>query len=342
MLRSMRLVSEQSEIGWAGAKAGVRADSVFLKRILSRAGVLPFLMLALVVVFGVLEPRFLALQNLRTVSIQAVYLIIVSVAQTIVLISGGFDLSVGASIALTSVVTGTVLVAVDPDWLGIIKACAAGILVATVIGMINGAVVSLFLVSPFITTLAMMSIASGAALILSGGVPIFNFPAVFSDMLATGHLFWIPVPWLVAGLVLLVTYLLMSWSRLGRYLYAVGGNATAAHLSGVPVKISLFFAYLIAGILTGVDGVMLTARVGSGEPNLGASVPLESIAAAVLGGVSLRGGEGNLFGAVLGAFFLVFLRNGMDLIRISSYVQMVVTGLLLIIAVVADRYTHRR
>ncbi len=313
-----------------------------LHRILARVGILPLLMVVLIAIFGTIEPRFLAWQNIRTVGIQSVYLIIVSVAQTIVLLTGGFDLSVGSSIALTSIITGLVLIAANPDFFGIAQAVVAGVVTGTVIGAANGGVVSVFGVSPFIATLAMMSIASGAALVISGGVPIFNFPSEFSDTLATGSVLGVPAPWIVVGVVILLVYLTLSWTRFGRYLYAVGGNADAAHLSGVPVKRSLFFAYLLAGALTGVAGVMLTARVGSGEPNLGATVPLESIAAAVLGGVSLGGGEGTLLGAVLGAFFLVFLRNGMDLIRISSYVQMIVTGVLLIIAIVADRYIHGR
>jgi ribose/xylose/arabinose/galactoside ABC-type transport system permease subunit len=335
-------VPEETALPFGVISPAVESGAAVIHRVLTRVGILPILMLVLIVIFGVIEPRFLAWQNIRTVGIQSVYLIIVSVAQMIVLITGGFDLSVGSSIALTSIVTGSVLIAVTPDLAAIAKAAAAGVAVATLIGAVNGAVVSIFAVSPFIATLAMMSIASGAALLISGGVPIFNFPPDFSDTLATGALFGVPTPWIVAGLVVLSVHLLLSWTKFGRYVYAVGGNAEAAHLSGVPVRRSLFLAYLLAGTLTGVAGVVLTARVGSGEPNLGATVPLESIAAAVLGGVSLRGGEGTLLGAVLGAFFLVFLRNGMDLIRISSYVQMIITGILLIIAIVADRYIHGR
>lgn len=311
-------------------------------RMLIRVGILPFLMAGLVVIFGVLQPRFLAWQNIHTVGIQSVYLVIVAIAQMLVLLTSGFDLSVGSSIAVVSIVTSSVLVAGAGDATGIAVAAAAGVGVATLIGAVNGAVIAIFGVSPFIVTLAMLSMAAGAALIMSGGVPVFNLPAGFSDSLAKATIATVPVPWVVTAIIIFAVYVLLSWTRFGRYLYAVGGNADAAHLSGVPVRLCLFLAYVLAGVLTGVAGVMLTARVGSGEPNLGATVPLESIAAAVLGGVSLRGGEGTLLGAVLGAVFLVFLRNGMDLIRISSYTQMVVTGVLLIVAIVADRYIHGR
>lgn len=311
-------------------------------RMLIQVGILPFLMAGLVVIFGVLQPRFLAWQNIHTVGIQSVYLVIVAIAQMLVLLTSGFDLSVGSSIAVVSIVTSSVLVAGAGDATGIAVAAAAGVGVATLIGAVNGAVIAVFGVSPFIVTLAMLSMAAGAALIMSGGVPVFNLPAGFSDSLAKATIATVPVPWVVTAIIIFAVYVLLSWTRFGRYLYAVGGNADAAHLSGVPVRLCLFLAYVLAGVLTGVAGVMLTARVGSGEPNLGATVPLESIAAAVLGGVSLRGGEGTLLGAVLGAVFLVFLRNGMDLIRISSYTQMVVTGVLLIVAIVADRYIHGR
>ncbi len=313
-----------------------------LTRMLTLVGILPILMILLVIVFGLLQPRFLAGQNLYTVGIQSVYLVIVAVAQMVVLLTGGFDLSVGSSIALTSIVTASVVASSSGDAGGITAASLAGIGTGTLIGAVNGTVIALFSVSPFIVTLAMLSIASGAALILSGGVPVFNLPSGFAGTLAKGTVAGVPVPWIITALIILLVYVLLSWTRFGRYLYAVGGNPDAAHLSGVPVRRCLFLAYTLAGVLTGMAGVLLTARVGSGEPNLGATVPLESIAAAVLGGVSLRGGEGTLLGAVLGAVFLVFLRNGMDLVRISSYVQMVVTGVLLIVAIVADRYIHGR
>ncbi|MDW8061050.1 MAG: ABC transporter permease, partial [Thermomicrobium sp.] len=201
--------------------------------------------------------------------------------------------------------------------------------------------VSLFRVPPFIVTLAMMTAVSGLALHVSRGVPIFGLPGYFSSTLYTGRLLGIPVPWLVTALVLVIMYVVLHWTRFGRYWYAIGSNAEAARLSGIAVRLYLFLAYTIAGVLVGVTGLLLTARVGSGEPTLGASFPLESIAAAVLGGVSIRGGEGNLFGAALGAVFLVMLRNGMNILGVSSYTQMIITGALLVFAVIIDNWVHR-
>ena len=310
--------------------------------LVDRVGLLPVLMLALVVFFSLASENFLTRGNISTILTQALFLIIVSVAQTLVLLTGGFDLSMGSAIALVSIVVGLQLLDhPDAPLTGLAIAGLAGIAVATGIGMVNGFFVSLFRVPPFIVTLAMMTAISGLALKVSRGVPVFGLPSYFSSTLYTGRVLGIPVPWLATLLILVVMYLLLHWTRFGRYWYAIGSNPEAARLSGISVRLYLFLAYSIAGILVGITGLLLTARVGSGEPTLGASFPLESIAAAVLGGVSIRGGEGNLFGAALGAIFLVMLRNGMDIMGISTYTQLMITGGLLVLAVIIDNWVHR-
>lgn len=311
----------------------------FIRGSLRRVGVLPPLMIVLFLVFALTSDNFLTTQNLSTVLSQSVYLILVVIAQTLVLLTGGFDLSVGSSVSLISIVTALVLIGSPPE-VAVPFAALAGVGVGVLVGFINGVTVSLFRVSPFIVTLAMMSIIAGISLIVSGGVPIFTLPDTFQLAFHTGKIAGVPVPWFVTGLIILLAYIMLYWTRLGRYWYAVGGNPVAVYLAGVSVRFYLFLAYVVAGLFVGVAGVLLTARVGSGEPNLGGTLPLESIAAAVLGGVSVRGGEGTLLGAILGAFFIVFLRNGMDLMGISTYVQMIVTGSLLIFAIVLDRYIH--
>jgi ribose transport system permease protein len=313
-----------------------------LRGVIDQLGLLPFLLIALLVFFSIASPNFFTRVNLSTILTQALFLIIVSVAQTLVLITGGFDLSIGSSIALVSIVVGLQLLDhPNAPGLGLLVATLTAIAVATGIGALNGLFVSLFRVPPFIVTLAMMTAVSGLALHVSRGVPIFGLPSYFASTLYTGRLFGIPVPWLVMVLVLAIMYVVLHWTRFGRYWYAIGSNAEAARLSGIAVRFYLFLAYTIAGVLVGVTGLLLTARVGSGEPTLGASFPLESIAAAVLGGVSIRGGEGNLFGAALGAVFLVMLRNGMDIMGVSTYTQLIVTGALLVLAVIIDNWIHR-
>lgn len=313
-----------------------------LRGLVDQLGLLPFLLIGLLIFFSFASPNFFTRTNLSTILTQALFLILVSPAQTLVLLTGGFDLSMGSSIALVSTVVGLQLLNhPEAPLQGLLIAALAAVGVATGIGALNGLFVSLFRVPPFIVTLAMMTAVSGLALKVSRGVPVFGLPSYFANTLYTGRILGIPVPWLVTLLVLLIMYIVLHWTRFGRYWYAIGSNAEAARLSGLAVRFYLFLAYTIAGVLVGITGLLLTARVGSGEPTLGASFPLESIAAAVLGGVSIRGGEGNLFGATLGAIFLVMLRNGMDIMGISTYTQMIITGGLLVLAVMIDNWIHR-
>jgi ribose transport system permease protein len=308
-----------------------------LKRSFVKVGVLPFLLAVLIAFFSLAESRFMTISNMVTVSRQATYLSVVTAAQMLTILCAGFDLSVGSSVALTSIVSAMVMVAIPSPVAGILAGIAAGILTATLIGLTNGVTIAVFRVSPFIVTLGMMSVAHGLALLLSGGVPIFSLPDGLNQILGVGKIGGFPVPLLVAVLVVVVIHILLNRSRIGRYFYALGGNREAARLSGIAVRKYTCLAYVLCGTLTGISGIMLTARVASGEPNLGAELPLESIAAAVIGGVSLRGGEGSVVGAIFGAVLIVLIRNGMDLMNISSYLQMCVMGGLLIFAVVMDQ-----
>ena len=306
-----------------------------------KTGALLPLFIILVVYFSLASDNFMTTQNMSTISTQAVYFTIIVIAQAIVIITGGLDLSVGAGVALTSIITAMVVTAF-PTTGGIMLAAGAGILTGATVGAANGLLVATFRVSPLIVTLGMASVVSGLGLIITGGVPIFNLPGDFKVALYTSHVLGIPIAWTVAIVVIALAYVLLYWHRIGRNWYAVGGNPISAHIAGVPVGRALFLAYLSAGILVGIAGVLLTARVGSGEPNLGGTFALQSIAAAVLGGISLRGGQGLLWGAILGGVFLVMLRNGLDLIGVGSYVQMLISGGLLIFAVVVDHYWNRR
>ena len=280
----------------------------------------------------------MTLSNLMTVGRQSTYLVMVTAGQMLTILCAGFDLSVGSSVALTSIVTSLVMVSFSDPMIGMILGVICGIGVATLVGVANGVTIAAFRVSPFVVTLGMLSIAHGLALLISRGVPIFNLPDEFGHTFGVGHVLGIPVPVFAALFIVFLIYILLSRTRIGRYFYALGGNREAARLSGIAVRKYTALAYVLCGTLTGITGVMLTARVASGEPNLGAALPLESIAAAVIGGVSLRGGEGGVIGAVFGAILIVLIRNGMDLMNVSSYLQMVVMGCLLIFAVVMDHF----
>jgi ribose transport system permease protein len=311
-----------------------------------RLGVLPFLLLIAVVIFALMSGNFLTVNNLLNVARQSTYLTMVAMGQMLALLTGGFDLSVGTILAVTSVVGALAMsstFAAYPDmvWLAIMLGCLAGFGAGLSIGIVNGAGVALFNVSPFMMTLGLASIGFGIALYLTGGVPVYGIPDQFGAVFGFGRLFGIPAPVYVTAVFVAVMYVVLNWTRFGRYLYAVGGNLKASRLSGINTRMTLFLAYVLCAALTSIAGLILTARLETGEANIGAAMPLESIAACVIGGVSLRGGVGRLSNVVLGAIFIGLVQNGMNLARIDSYLQTVVIGALLILAVVADQFRLR-
>lgn len=311
-----------------------------------RIGVLPILMIAALAVFTGLSDQFLTIQNLTNLLRQSVYLILVALGQMLALITGGFDLSVGTIIALTSVIAAMAMTAIGADlpdaaWIAILGGCAAGFLAAAGVGLVNGVGIAYFGVSPFIMTLGVQSVGFGLALYLTGGVPVSGLPLEFSDVLGFGTVLGIPTPVLICIVAILAALLLLERTALGRHFYAVGGNAKAAALSGIETRRVLLAAYIICALLAAVSGLLLTARTESGEANLGGTVALESIAACVIAGVSLRGGMGRVGSVVLGAIFIGLIQNGMNLASIGSYLQMVVLGALLVCAVIADQLRHR-
>ena len=317
-----------------------------IKRLFVRLGALPFLLLAAVIIFSLMSDHFLTSRNLLNVARQSTYLTIVSMGQMFALLTGGFDLSVGTIIALTSVVGASAMAAsyaAAPDAVAaaIVLGILAGLVAGVAVGAVNGIGVAIFKVSPFMMTLGMASVGFGIALYLTGGVPVYGMPAAFSDIFGYGQFVGIPTPIYFTGALIVVIYVLLNWTRMGRYFYAVGGNIRAAALSGINTRFSLFMAYVLCGLMATISGLLLTARLETGEANIGAALPLESIAACVIGGVSLRGGVGRVGNVVLGAIFIGLIQNGMNLARIESYLQTVVIGVLLILAVIADQVRQR-
>jgi ribose transport system permease protein len=318
----------------------------FFKSLFLRLGVLPILLTAAVIIFSLMSGHFLTERNLVNLLRQSVYLILVSLGQMLALVTGGFDLSVGTILAVTSVVSAMVIshmISSNPEavWTAIVIGSLCGIVAGMTVGLINGAGIAFIGVSPFIMTLGMQSVGFGLALYLTGGVPVSGLPAEFGNTFGFGSAFGIPIPVAVTLICIVFFYVLMNRTVIGNYLLAVGGNAKAAALSGVNVKFSLIIAYLLCALVSAVSGILLTARMGSGESTIGGTVALESIAACVIGGVSLRGGIGRVENVVLGAIFIRLVENGMDLADVGSYLQMVVLGILLIIAVVGDQVRHR-
>lgn len=317
-----------------------------LVRLFVKLGVLPFMLVSAIVVFALTSDQFLTAQNLTNLLRQSVYLILVSLGQMLVLVTGGFDLSVGTAVAITSVVSALTMSGVahawpEMAWLAIAAGCMAGMLAGLALGLVNGAGVAFLGVSPFIMTLGVQSIGFGLALYLTGGVPVSGLPRDFGEIFGFGTLLGIPWPVLVTAVIAVALYLLMGRTVTGNYLLAVGGNPKAAALSGVNNRSVLLTAYLLCSLLASISGLLLTARVETGEANLGGTIALESIAACVIAGVSLRGGMGRVDNVILGAIFIGLVQNGMNLTNVGSYLQMVVLGGLLIVAVIADQIRHR-
>ncbi|CAH1671455.1 MAG: ABC transporter permease [Chelatococcus sp.] len=297
---------------------------------------LPVATLGLVIVFSLLSDVFLTGSNFRNIGIAAAALAAVAFGQTFVILTAGLDLSVGSTVALVSVVLAFVM-----REFGIVPGIVAALLCGALVGIVNGLIITRFRISAFITTLAMLSVTAGLALNLAGGVPILGLPPAFGRI---AYQYWLglPIPVLLAAVTLIIAELTLRYTRLGRHICAVGGNEEAARLSGIHVERVRVIAYAICGLTAAIGAIILTARVSSGQPTLGATLPLESIAAVVLGGVSLAGGRGSIVNVAFGVAFISILANGLNLLNISSYTQMMIIGLSLIAAVALDQANVRR
>jgi ribose transport system permease protein len=297
---------------------------------------LPLVVVGLIVLFSVTSPVFASVQNFRNIGVDAAALAAVSFGQTFTILTAGLDLSVGSTVALVSIVT-----AFGMRRYGVTVGIVEGLLAGGGVGLLNGLVITRLHVFPFIATLATLSIMSGFALNLSGGVAISGIPDRFGE-LAYQSLAGVPLPVLVALLVLVISYLILRYTRFGRHIYAVGGNEEAARLSGIKIDRTKVAAYVMCGLCAAVGSLILTSRVASGQPTLGTSLPLESVAAVVLGGVSLFGGRGSVVSVAFGVAFVSILGNGLNLLNVSSYSQLMVIGGALIIAVALDQVIVRR
>jgi ribose transport system permease protein len=288
-------------------------------------------------VLWALTPHFLTVSNLLNVAQQTSINAIVAAGMTYVIISGGIDLSVGSIVALSGVALGSLLQAGQPVVVAVLGAVTVGI----GCGLLNGLLVSLGRLPPFIATLGMMSVARGAALVLTEGRPISGFSEGFR-WVATGSIGPIPAPVIVTILVYAFAHVVMTRTTFGRYVYAIGGNEEATRLSGVAVRFHKTAIYAVSGLMSAVAAVVLTARLNSAQPIAGMMYELDAIAAAVIGGTSLMGGEGSLFGTLVGALIMGVLRNGLNLLGVSSFLQQIVIGGVIVGAVLVDTLLKRQ
>jgi ribose transport system permease protein len=308
--------------------------------------ILPIALLVILFGFAVVDHGVLSLVNLLNIAQQTSYLALFAMAQTVVILTRGFDLALGPTVSMVSVGTALAMAGATASGHGtaavLLAGLSAGFGLGIACGLFNGVVIAILGVSPFVATLGSYNIAIGVATTLSAGRPVQGVPKLFSQIFYGGSVFGVPAAIAITVVVGVVLQLTLARTVFGRSIYIIGTNPRAAAVAGMPVKRVLVATYGLCSALAALGAIMMTARTGSGEPNLGGSLSLQAIAGAVVGGTSLAGGRGGVGTAVLGALFVTILSNGMNLTRIDGYVQMVVLGAIVIIGVLLDRLRLER
>lgn len=289
-------------------------------------------LLVLVLAIALMTERFLTLNNLLNVTRQVSINAIISVGMTIVILTGGIDLSVGSIVALSGSITAGMMAAGQ----SITAAIAIGLLVGIVFGVLNGILITSGKIQPFIATLGTMTIGRGITLVYTDGRPITGMASDFR-FLGGGYIAGIPVPVVIMALIFIAGYIMLKRMKFGRYIYAIGGNEEAARLSGINTGYILIMAYTLSGLLSGLGGIILASRLNSAQPTAGMGFELDAIAAVVLGGTSLAGGMGGISGTLIGAMIIGVLDNGLNLLNVSSFYQQVAKGIVILLAVLLDR-----
>lgn len=298
-------------------------------------GILIFL-IVLFILLSFSSPYFLTITNLTTVLRQVAVVGIITVSMTMIILTGGIDLSVGSMLGLCAVVLAQLMV-----WgVHMVLAIILTLVVGMILGLFNGFLVNEIKISPLISTLGTMTIFSGLTYIITGGKGIFGFPDSFS-FIGQGYVLNIPVPIIILVTVYAFGFFLLNNTKYGRYLYGIGANEKASVLSGVDVKKIKYIAYITSGLLSALAAVVTLSRVSSALPNLGVGLEFDVVTAVVLGGVSVNGGEGRLQGVVIGLLIIAVLSNGMILLGVGNYFQAVIKGLVLLIAVGIDNISKR-
>jgi ribose transport system permease protein len=294
-------------------------------------------LVALLIIAGVLAlvaPEFLTASNLLNVGRQASVLVIVACGMTMVILAGNIDLSVGSAVALCTVVGASLSTSAG---LNAPETVVAMIALGAAIGAIKGGLVAWMRINSFIVTLGMMTVLRGAALTFTGGYPIAGVPDG-ARYLGFGVAWGVPLPLIVAVAVFVAVALILSKTVFGRHIYAIGGNETSSHIAGVPVAFTKFLVFVVSGALCGIAAVVLLGRLGAGLPTSAQGMELDAIAAVILGGASLFGGRGSVFGTLFGALILAFLQNGLNLMGVNSFIIQILSGAIIILAVLLDRF----
>lgn len=306
------------------------------------------ILLLFVILLAVLtQGSFLQPQNLINVIRQVSAIAIIATGMTFVIIINGIDLSVGSIVAVSAVVASSLAQMPDASvimypglQLPVIMPILAGLLVGALLGLINGALIAGFKIAPFIATLGMMTSARGLALIYSGGRPISRLNPAF-NFIGQGDFLFIPVPIWILAIVAVGAHIALNFTRFGRHTYALGGNEQAARVSGISLNKLKVAIFTLSGLLAGLAGMVLAARIGSGNPQLGTGIELDAITAAVIGGTSFNGGVGTIWGTIVGALIIGIINNGLDLLNVSPFMQQVVKGAIIVIAIIIDERKNR-
>jgi ribose transport system permease protein len=296
-----------------------------------------FGLLAIAAIFSLLTPSFLSVHNLLNILQQSSINACVAIGMTLVIISGGIDLSVGPTAALSAVITATMMVSGVPFPLALL----AGLLIGLACGAVNGLLISLAGLQPFIVTLGTLSLYRALALIFTGGNPVLGLPPGFRTLFTSG-IGSIPMPVVIVAILSAAFWVVLRKTPIGEYILAVGGNEEAARIAGVPIVRTKVVAYMISGGLAFVAGMILIGRLGAAEPILGNLWELDAIAAAAIGGASLVGGKGSIVGTLLGALVLGSMRDGLTLLDVQAFYQLLATGIIIIAAMLVDRFTRGR
>lgn len=292
-------------------------------------------LIVLLIIFGISNKNFLTTSNILNVIVQTTPILLIAIGQTYVLITGGIDLSIGSNIALAGIVTAMLMKSGMPIFLAII----IGLLSTIIIGAVNGVLVTYGKLPPFIVTLGTMTAVRGITLTLTKGIPISGLPSGF-NAIGINNTLGIPNPIYIMIFFVIIFGFILAKTKTGRYTYSLGSNFEAARLSGVNVHSSLIKVYAISGLVAGVAGLVMAARIISAPPTAGMGYELDAVASSVIGGASTMGGEGTIAGTAIGALIIGVLRNGLNLMGVSPFIQQIVIGVVIIGAVFADKIRH--
>lgn len=295
-------------------------------------------MIVIILIFSIISPQFLKVRNLFNITKQIATLGICSVGVTFVLITGGIDLSLGYQISLINIICAYMMTRMNIHW---ILAIAISMVIGTCVGLLNGFIIVKTKVAPLIVTLSMMQILNGLSYIISGGLPIVGFPKAFT-LLGQGRIFGIPISFFVLLIIIFLGAFLLNKTCYGRYCYAIGCNEEATKLSGVNTNRVKLMVYALCGLFTSIGAILLLSRLNSAQSATGAGFEFEVLTACVLGGVSAAGGKGKMWGAAVGCIIIGILDNGLVLLGVTEYVQLVIKGIILLCAVIYDVNSQER